>query len=302
MAITMITDPSKKRTPPFYAMYVFTIAAEHLNLTRAADELCMTQSAVSRQIAGLEQFLGIRVFKRHARGLTLTQDGSQLLGQYRQAFAQLRDAHQTLEQTQQTQIRLKAPTCVLRWLLPILMQIEHDLPHYQVNLQTYHDHNVSPFQDNADVVIIYTDKTVQVPHVKLFEEYIIPVAHPNFGELRSEAHWLEQNFTFLHPSENGKDWQLWLASTACDHRVKRNQYFQTMDLAINAALQGFGVTLADPNLITEELKTARLIQMDSKKIATGFGYYLIFSHWSETKLRPFINAINKHSRSKNVAT
>ncbi|CAG9295417.1 LysR family transcriptional regulator [Celerinatantimonas diazotrophica] len=301
MAITIMTETPKRRTPPFYAMYVFTVAAEHLNLTRAADELCLTQSAVSRQIAGLEEFLGIRLFSRHARGLTLTQDGSQLLGQYRQAFTQLREAHQLLEQAQQTQVRLKAPTCVLRWLLPVLMQIEQELPHYQVNLQTYHNHNLSPFQDNADAVIIYTNKAVQVPHLKLFEEYIIPVTHPNLGKLSSTAHWLDQNFTFLHPTEDGKDWQLWLTNTALSYRPKRNQYFQTMDLAINAALQGFGVTLADPNLITEELNTERLVQIDAQSVATGFSYYLIYSHWAEEKLRPLITAIKKRSCSTNVA-
>lgn len=295
MAIIMTADTQKKRVPPFYAMYVFTIAAEHLNLTRAADELCITQSAVSRQIAGLESFLGVRLFNRHARGLTLTPYASQLLGQYRQAFSQLRDAHQSLEQTQQTQIRLKAPTCVLRWLLPVLMKIEQTLANYQVNLQSYHDHNLSPFQDNAEAVIIYTNKSVQVPHLRLFDEYIIPVAHPNLN--KHHDHWLDQNFTFLHPTEDGKDWQLWLESTASNNRPKRNQYFQTMDLAINAALQGFGVTLADPNLITEELKTGRLVQVDSQSVPTGFSYYLLFPHWAESKLRPFINAIKELSCS-----
>ena len=68
-----------KRTPPFNALHAFVVTARHLNLTRAADELCVTQGAVSRQIATLEAYLGFSLFQRHARGYTPTEAGEEVL-------------------------------------------------------------------------------------------------------------------------------------------------------------------------------------------------------------------------------
>ena len=112
-----------RHTLPVNAVEAFLAAARHLNLTHAAAELCLTQGAVSRKIATLEAWFGFPLFQRHARGLRLSPQGSALYPELLAAFNQLHGAAEHARQ-QQTVVRLKAPTCAIRWLLPRLSQIE----------------------------------------------------------------------------------------------------------------------------------------------------------------------------------
>ncbi len=82
-------------------------------------------------------------------------------------------------------------------------------------------------------------------------------------------------FTFLHPTQDGRDWRLWLEQQRTTLEMARNQHFDTMDLAISAAIQGFGVTVADVNLVESDLLAGRLIAPFSTKVKTGATYSLL---------------------------
>jgi len=263
-----------RRTPPFNALYAFIITAKHLNLTRAAKELYVTQSAVSRQIATLEDYLGYRVFLRHARGLSLTPDGEHLLPQIKTSFDTMIHATQPTQKIN-TAISLKAPTCSMRWLVPNLMALQEAYPAVNVSLTTTTDHTINFDIEEFDAAVVYSCQPIPLKNsIKLFDEALTPVIAKH---LYSSKDTFELNHqTFLHPTKHKTDWRLWLSQTGLSSiTMEKNQYFDTMDLAISAAIQGFGVAIADTSLIEEDVKMNRLIKPFSNEIKTGASYYLI---------------------------
>ena len=102
-----------KRLPPLPALHTFLITAQCCNFTRAAEQLHITQGAVSRQIAGLEDHLGYELFIRQARGLSLTAEGREWLPRVQQIFSLIDEAVEQIGERRET-LQLKAPTCVMR--------------------------------------------------------------------------------------------------------------------------------------------------------------------------------------------
>ncbi len=264
---------------PLNTVDAFLVTARHLNLTRAAKELYLTQGAVSRKIAALEAWLGFALFERHARGLYLTPQGSALLPDLQNAFEKLLDvAGRACHKP--SVIRLKAPTCAMRWLVPKIIQLELRVPDIQVALTTTVDHGVNFKNEPYDVAIVFG------PHARagtlLFEEILTPVISQSLlpaGQLSAEA---MQRLTFLHPTRDRTDWSLWLAnSAAIKPAMVRNQHFDTMDLAISAAIQGFGIAIADEALVAEDLRMGRLVRPFAHSVKTGASYRLTLRPGSE---------------------
>lgn len=253
---------------PLNAIHAFLVTARHLNLTHAARELCLTQGAVSRKIAQLEQWLGTTLFDRHARGLRLTPQGAALLPDLRDGFALMIRASEKVRRSQ-TSIHLKAPTCALRWLVPRLMRLEQQRPELHVALTTTLDH--ASQLENFDAAIVYGK-----PHpegITLFHESLTPVMAANLPLPASSA--ALESLTFLHPTADTRDWQCWLQAQQMRPVMKRNQHFATMDLAISAAIQGFGVAIADSNLVESDIASGRLIKPFAGEVMTGAVYSLL---------------------------
>lgn len=253
---------------PLNAIHAFLVTARHLNLTHAAGELCLTQGAVSRKIAALEQWLGVTLFDRHARGLRLTAQGSALLPELRQGFEMMVQASEKVRRTQ-VSIRLKAPSCAMRWLVPRLIALEQQRPELHVALTTTLDHAAR--LGNFDAAIVYGKP--QPDGITLFSESLTPVmaavqpAPDNPAAL--------ETMTFLHPTEDKRDWQCWLEAQQVTLKMQRNQHFSTMDLAISAAIQGFGVAIADSNLVESDIASGRLIKPFAGEVKTGAVYSLL---------------------------
>lgn len=156
---------------PFHAVETFLVTARHLNLTHAARELCLTQGAVSRQIAALEAWFGFPLFARHARGLHLSPQGSALYPELQSAFGRLIAVAEQARQ-QQTVVRLKAPTCAIRWLVPRLVAIEQRHPELQIALTTTTEHGVNFRTEPYDAAIVFG--THHSVGDLLFEEALTP--------------------------------------------------------------------------------------------------------------------------------
>jgi len=257
-----------RRSLPLNAIDAFLVTARHLNLTHAAKDLCLTQGAVSRKIAALEQWFGFPLFERHARGLRLTPQGSALLPELQAAFEHLASVAEQARQ-QQTVVRLKAPTCAMRWLVPRLLRLERENPDLQVSLTTTSDHTVNFKTEPYDAAIVFG--TQLSAGDLLFEEALTPV----IGAQCDKSSAPEQ-MTFLHPTRDKTDWSLWLAGqTQIAPAMKKNQHFDTMDLAISAAIQGFGIAIADETLVAEDLRAGRLRRLFSHSVKTGASYRLV---------------------------
>ncbi len=289
-----------KRTPPLNALHAFVVTARHLNLTRAAEELFVTQGAVSRQIATLESYLGFSLFQRHARGLTLTQQGSQYLPEVQAAFDLLFSATQKACQ-ENAVIRLKAPTCAMRWLVPQLMKLEAEHPELHVSLTTTTDHTVDFKTENFDAAIVFAEQPLHDKQAyKLFDEVVAPVMAPHLiekiGIVDNEPNL--SAFTFLHPTQDERDWKLWLRNNVLRAvTMRKNQHFDTMDLAISAAIQGFGVAMADITLVEEDIRRKRLVKPFVESVKTGAAYYLQPhpQHPNSTQYETFLQWLISHS-------
>ena len=257
-----------RRSFPLNAVDAFLKTARHLNLTHAAKELCLTQGAVSRKIAALEAWFGFPLFERHARGLRLSSQGSALLPELQSAFEHLLTVAEQAR-AQQTVIRLKAPTCAVRWLVPRLLKVEREQPDLQIALTTTTDHHVNFKTETYDAAIVFG--THMSAGDLLFEEALTPVVSPQRADVAPES------LTFLHPTRDRTDWSLWLAHQAQPGAAMlKNQHFETMDLAITAAIQGLGVAIADETLVEEDVRAGRLTRPFAQSIQTGASYRLVY--------------------------
>src|SRR5690606_17095268 len=138
-----------RRLPPLYALHAFEAAARHASFTRAAEELAITQSAVSRHIRTLEEHFGCRLFERAGRYLRLSESARLLLPGVRDGFAALERACAALS-TDDATLRLKAPsTLTMRWLLARLSRFR---------------------QRNADIEVQLTSAWMDVDKVDFHQE------------------------------------------------------------------------------------------------------------------------------------
>ncbi|MEI2828979.1 LysR substrate-binding domain-containing protein [Pseudomonas mosselii] len=264
-----------KRLPPLPALHTFLVTAQHCNFTRAAQHLHITQGAVSRQIAGLEEHLGYALFQRQARGLALTREGQDWLPRVQQIFALIEQGVREVGGRSAT-LQLKAPTCVMRWLLPRLLEWQALRPDIPVELTTTVQHGVDFRREGFDAAVVYgaaPNHGLQVR--KLFDEQLTPVCAPSVSSGLLQLQDLARQM-LLHPSRDEHDWRLWLqAANAGFEPQGPKQHFETLDMAMAMASQGTGIAIGDFSLIGDDLRTGRLCMPFGLKVTTGKGYYLV---------------------------
>ncbi|MEZ8886154.1 LysR substrate-binding domain-containing protein [Vibrio cyclitrophicus] len=177
-----------------------------------------------------------------------------------------------------------APSCITSWLLPKLMEFQKFYPDIKVELTSTITHFVAPNFDVFDATIIYgqASKSSLTESQLLFQEQLSPVCTPNImeqinapiaGEL--EANELKiriAQFTWLHANVEQTDWKAWLNHWQIKGvSSKNNQHFQTLDQAMNAAIQGFGIAIGDIKLAEQDLKAKRLVRLYDEAVSTGMG-------------------------------
>ena len=262
-----------KRLPPLPALHTFLITAQCCNFTRAAEQLFITQGAVSRQIAGLEAHLGYELFIRQARGLDLTSEGREWLPRVQRIFGLIDEAVEQIGEKRET-LQLKAPTCVMRWLLPRLLQWQKERPDVPVALTTTVKHGVDFQREQFDAAVMYGAQPDSMLNAcLLFDEQLTPVCSPQTA-LQAPAD-LQQHL-LLHPTRDERDWNAWLQAANLKLDNARGQHFETLDLAMSTASQGMGVAIGDWSLIGDDLSAGRLVMPFDLKVKTGLAYYLVF--------------------------
>ena len=169
-----------KRLPPLNALRVFDAAARHLSFTRAADELFVTQAAVSHQIKSLEDFLGLKLFRRRNRSLLLTEEGQSYFQDIKEIFSQLNEATRKL-QARSAKGALTVsllPSFAIQWLVPRLSSFNSAYPGIDVRIQAV-DREEDKLADDVDVAIFYGRGNWPGLRVeKLYAEYLLPVCSP----------------------------------------------------------------------------------------------------------------------------
>ena len=290
-----------KRLPPLPALHTFLITAQCCNFTRAGEQLHITQGAVSRQIAGLEEHLGYALFHRQARGLSLTEQGQALYPRIGQVFDMIGEAVEYAS-IRRTPLQIKAPTCMLRWLLPKLLHWQELRPDVPVELTSSVQHGVDFRREAFDAAVIYSPQPGPKREGQhLFDEQLTPVCAPHLLDGSNAINHLNDlaQHTLLHPSRDQQDWINWLAAAGGDvSMICKSQYFDTLDLAMTVAAQGNGVAIGDWSLIGDDLKAGRLAMPFDFKVRTGAVYRLVCSARNEPSapLRELLDWLVKQAR------
>lgn len=263
---------------PLYALQVFEVAARHLSFTLAAEELCLTQGAVSKQIAQLETQLGYPLFYRQVRRLTLTSHGEALLPYVAKALATLDKGVEAARQAKHP-LRLKAPSCASRWLLREMMQWNKEHPEIEVEVTSLHAHDVDFGKESFDLAVVFGAlPSGNAQLTPLFKEILTPVCAPTLPEELGQP--LQRpadlaRYPLLHATRDRRDWTQWLKQVGEEGvNPASGQIFDTLDLAMNAALQGFGVSMGDVKLLEQEIARGTVITPFAQRLETGNGYAL----------------------------
>jgi DNA-binding transcriptional LysR family regulator len=288
----------KKRfnLPPLDLIQGFEAAARNLSFTKAAEELFITQSAVSRQMRTLEERLGVPLFTRRHRALALTEQGRTLQGA----------AIDLLERLQEVTDRLRADAgsrhltvtttggFASLWLIPRLRGFLSHHPDVDVRISaTYKPINLE--RDLVDVAVRFC-KEEQLPQgaVRLFGQDLFPVCSPSLqseGPLPLRTLDDLEHHALLHMEGAGGflDWGTWLAAhDFADLKPAASIRFDTYEQMIQAALSGQGVAMGIGRLVASLLDSGRLIAPFSKSIAGPHSYCVIRS--ATTGSKPHVQA------------
>jgi LysR family glycine cleavage system transcriptional activator len=268
-----------RRLPPLNALRAFEAAARHLSFTRAAEELHVTQAAISHQVKALEEHLGRKLFRRLNRALLLTDDGQAYLPSVSRAFTLLNDATSDLLTKQAPgPLTVSAlPSFAARWLVPRLGRFRHIRP--DIDLRIDPSTALADFAGgDVDVGIRYgRGKYPGMRADWLMTEDIFPVCSPALLQGSHPLHDAQdlEHQVLLHDDGHG-DWRTWLLAAGVD-RVDpaRGPIFTDSSMLIQAAMAAQGVALARGVLAADELAAGRLVRPFTLSLPTEYAYYLV---------------------------
>ncbi len=284
-----------RHLPPLNGVRAFEAAARHLSFTRAADELGVTQSAVSHQIKALEERLEVRLFRRLNRTLLLTDEGQAFLPDVREALDLLSAATARLHRGDSSGALTVSvlPSFATRWLVPRLKRFRARHPDMDIHVQAV-DRLTDFDRENVDVAIRYGEGSYRKLHVtQILDEDVFPVCSPQLLQGADPLKSPEdlRHHTLLHDEMDAgcPDWADWLTAAGV-HGVKarRGPTFSDSSMLLQAAIDGQGIALGRSALAADELVAGRLVKPFDLSISIDQGYFLVCP--PETANRPKIVA------------
>jgi len=280
-----------------HSIKYFDAAARNLSFTKAAAELHVTQGAISQQIRGLEEQIGVPLFIRLPRGLMLTREGERLHKAVHRALRDLESELQAIQPAAQTKsifVR-SSPSFSMMWLMPRLGSFSRLHPDIEIRLrgELFGMPPARMTAESIDLVVLYGQES-ELPAGDAFflmPEYLLPVAAPAYLE-RTEPISGAGSFarhTLLHddaPWENAPpfaEWSEWAAKAALSEDVTveavchHGHQYNLSQLAINAALCAQGIAMARSSLVIDELKAGELLPAVPVSVKSSAGYWLILN-------------------------
>ncbi len=269
------------RLPPLNALRAFEAAGRYQNFSRAAEELHVTQGAVSRHVKLLEQHLGIDLFRRRPQGLELTGPGRALLPELSASFERIIQATKAVT-NQDDEIKiLSAPTLATRWLIPRLLGFQERYPDFRASVGLFVSGYDEFYKGNFDVGIDCFEyaslRPTDLEGVLIRREALTPVCAPRLrdGDPPLARPSDLARHALLHPYTDRKDWRKWLrAAELTDVDVESGQTFETMEMAVRAAVGGLGVAMGDLLLVEDDLASGQLVAPFDLVVSEDTGYYL----------------------------
>jgi LysR family glycine cleavage system transcriptional activator len=304
--------------PSIGGLTSFVAAAQHGSFTRAADELNLSQGAISRQIREIESHLGVRLFERIRQRVVLTDAGKLYLAQVKSALDELTEATRKVSSfSNGTILNLVAlPTFATRWLVPRLPVFQRKYPAITVNVTTRQsptDHVREPF----DAAVFHS-----APHWPgtishfLMDADMVAVASPKLNARQAIKRAADvAKFTLLHNMANRSCWAEWLAETGVrPDGPPHGHTYQDYEMIAQAAVAGLGLALLPRYLVEDHVAAKRLeiVASDFADIKTS--YYLVlpearagssavqaFAEWLIAEARAYKSGTGRLARSKESA-
>lgn len=266
--------------PSHSTLRSFECAARHQSFTLAAEELNLTQSAVSRQVKDLEDMIGVALFRRAGRRVVLTEAGQKLASEI---AIDLENIHQTVMRAvsagkQSMALRIAVlPGFASRWLIPRLPEFEEKHPDINLSLST----RLEPFdmeREHFDLAVHFGQEDwPDVDLRKLSDERMIAVASPDFVVRHAPIN--EKGFArlpLLHMSTRPMVWRAFFKRVGIHGEGDLSgKYFDQFSMVISAAVASLGAAMLPAYLIEKELEDGRLVQLSETTITTENSYFLV---------------------------
>jgi LysR family transcriptional regulator, glycine cleavage system transcriptional activator len=272
----------RRSLPPLNALRAFEAVARSLSFTRAADELLVTQSAVSRQVKNLEDILGVTLISRKAN-LELTEEGRRLLPVLTDSFDRIDAVVAGFKrQSKKPPLSLSLPpTFARRMVLPRLPEFQHQHADLEIRIETP-PVNVDFRNSGHDLAVFFgvaeePDLIVDL----LMQDRLVPVADP---ALAAKAKWpdlrsMAANAQLLHVRQGNDpwhDWRLFLRQVGLSGiPVERGLVLETADQAVQSAISQGGVAVVDPRMFTDEIEQKKLVPLFDVNVLSGRHYFLV---------------------------
>ena len=288
------------RLPPLNALRVFEAAARHLSFKEAANELSITQAAVSHQVKSLEEYLGVELFRRAGRGVQLTEAARAALPRLRDGFDALAAAVESIrERGAETDLQITAPPVfAARWLMPRLADFSRREPAIDVKVVASSKMVDAGALDSAALVSnldLRSDTSGVEIHLgsgdypgyradRLFSVSTTVVASPELvagspplREPADLAHHMLLHDDAMDLVAHGNAWQKWLEAAGVENAVdgSRGPHFSSNILSLEAASQKLGVALALRPLVDADIASQRLVAPFKIELKPRSAYYLV---------------------------
>ena len=269
---------------PLNALRAFEAAGNLLSFTAAANKLTVAQSAVSRHVIVLEQFLGVPLFERRPQQLVLTEAGKHLLPVVTKSFDRIDQALGEIIREKGTPKRvLKVflpPTFAHQLAIPLLQDFRAEQP--DITLEIASKPATNPNDGDADVAVVYKQPEVSTSILDLlWMVQLSVVCTPKVAQRIVDADLaaIVASTDLLHVKLEGRPrhefWEMFMRRAGHPEiKVNRGLVFDTAQLAVQYALSGEGLALVDPMLFKAEIASGKLVQPFDILLDDGYGYYL----------------------------
>lgn len=272
--------------PPLGALRVFEAVARHANFSRAADELCVTQSAVSHQVRGLEAWFGAPLFARCGNRATLLPHAAELATALGRSFGDIDAAcRRTRRAARPTTLTVAViPSVAICWLIPRLGTFRTLAPGLTVRI-VYAIHGQSIDFDAVDLAVVFAEAPPDPPGMAVapfLPGLSAPVSAPHLGRAGTAAEMLAVGL--LHDTD-AIGWRDWFDAIGEPNVVvAAGPVFEDFNLLRAAALAGQGVALCALAVIADDLREGRLVQLSDMTVRAEYGYYIVTRRASERSL------------------
>jgi len=285
-----------RRLPNLAALRAFEAASRHASFSRAAEEIHVTPGAVSHQVRALEDDLGLQLFLRHGKRLTLTDTGQRLAETIRRSLSEIADAAQHLRALSQQQRLVISSTASFasRWLAPRLWKFIDRHPEIEVVLQS--GAQLADLRlDGVDVGIRFgKGDYAGLVTEKLTDDYYYPVASPAYRDRRGQPPVTPADLAHckLLRMDEQESWQPWLALAGLQLPEPRGGLvIEDSSLTLRQAADGGGVALSRHVIASQEIAAGELVRLFDVALKAAQAYY--FVHLPDGLAKPAVAAFRQ---------